>query len=194
MNFKRQKGLILTEVMLAIALLSVAVVATASIIQTAVASRNFSRGHLIAQNLVVEGLEVVKSLRAGVKLKCPENINNWLLVSVDNCAGNNVTAGTSYFIEKDDKGRFKLNSGEGLTGTDEDKDKSYRLYFDTVDEENDKFTVYSSNSRDTTPSNFYREIVFKEVSTGKATVEVKVLWKEGAKVRDISGSAFLYNY
>ncbi|MBT7736362.1 hypothetical protein HN709_01620 [Candidatus Peregrinibacteria bacterium] len=196
-TFKNTRGLVLAEALLAIAMLSISVVVTASIIQNALESTNLSKNYLVAQGLATEGVEAVKSIRDTNWLKEPANSYCWLRFDPSNPAS---SCDSAYYADNGDvfvpmintSGSWYLSRVPGnkaLLLEDESK---------TIPTES---IIYDwgrglSHTVSSIQSPYYRTITFESISpfASSALVEVKIQWKEGQKVRTILRSVTIFNY
>ena len=189
MKMKNIKGMVLTEALVAVATLATATIILGSMITSGIDSTKTSRDYLLAQNLLTEGLEVVKNIRDSNRLIRPDKPDCWLyakpaslsIASPDvNCAHGSVGTAKNYLI-LNEANRWKLVDS-GVEG----------LNLQNNQESNEKYHLKKYDSDD--PSKFYRSIVFLEITVSSATFEVKVQWEDGAKVRTVNDSFILSNY
>ena len=182
-------GLVLTEALVAMTIMTTGVIILSSILNNAVNTLAISRDYMIGQNLVTEGVEVVKIVRDTNWLLSPSNTSCWLeatpgaagCTEVEQKAAN-ATAG-NYITTKDaNSGVWKL-SATNVNPLDLSKISTEALaqakYVVPIDEIDSKF---------------YRSITFILKSATQATFEVKVQWLDGKKVRTITRKTTLYNY
>jgi len=193
-NLKSKSGLILTEVLLAVALLSVGAIITGTLINNAVTTIRLSKNYLIAQNLATEGIEAVKNIRDTNWLREPNFLDDcWLRIDPDvgNC-NDDAMADTNY-MAKNGTDIWKLEPAipdNDLDLTQElASNAQYQLFFE--DHGTYKLFVTDDTGEST---DFYRSIKFTSIGANNAEVEVNVQWTEGAKVRGLTRTAILYNY
>lgn len=194
---KSQKGVIMTEVLVSVAILTIAVFVLSSIFNNAASSIRVSRNYLIAQNLLIEGMEVVKSVRDSNHMIAPNNPDCWLAsnpgalaaMPVPECGGNTVSFGN--YVIKESDGGWVIQSAEGqwldLEGGVSHDNDNYRLY---LEEDTNRFVYDPTGS----PTGFYRGINFKVVNDSFATFDVRIQWRDGARVRTLEDSFTLYNH
>lgn len=192
------KGLILTEALIAITTLTAGAIAMGSIVNNAISTTMVSKDYLIAQNLVTEGEEAVKVIRATNWMKKPDKKDCWLTITTD-CSGAKASAGESY-VAINKSGLWQLedvNSG-GLDLTQSNVatyQTPFRLYLEDIG--GFKQYVASKSDPNFPPSRFFRAIKFANVDSTnntQATFEVKVQWLDGSRVRTINRELTIYNY
>jgi len=194
---KNIKGLVLAEALLAIAMLSISVVVTASIIQSALKATQLSKNYLIAQNLVTEGIEAVKGIRDTNWLQKPSDPGCWLRIeTVDStpCIPAKYAKdeeAISYIANKEDNGLWRLkDASKNLDLETQTENEVFRLNYGLVGDSSIK--TFSHHSGDA--SSYYRSVKFTYISPVDATFDVKVQWKEGQKVRSVVRSVTIFNY
>lgn len=182
------KGLILAETLVAVAILAVAAVVLASIISNGTGATKVARDYLVAENLVTEGAEMVKSLKATNVMLRPQDVNPeakgcWLYLNpaelVDPlkvCANGTVVEGEEYFFQYDALGRLYFKGAGG---------EEFRLGLVEG--------VYVHDSEEL--SKFYRSIKFTEVDEANewASFAVRVWWQDGGKDREIEREYKIFN-
>ena len=198
---KNIKGLVLAEALVSVAVLSLAVLVLSSIFNNAATSMRVSRNYMIAQNLAVEGVEVVKSIRDSNAMIAPNNPECWLVldpgelvgevaVGEPDCDGVIATAGQGNYLIVEEGGRWVLNNAGtslNLEGVEEGN-AGYLLHAG-----DDGRLVYEESAL-SQPTGFYRSVEFANVSEETASFEVKVQWMEGTRVRTFSTSLVLHNH
>lgn len=197
-------GLILTEALVAIASLTLGVVALGTVITNATSTTKVSKDYLLAQNLATEAIETVKNIRDSNWLIQPSRRECWLVLNprlVGNCVPESASVGSNYIaIFDDDENKWSLQtsgaSGEldlaANVGTLASQDP-YRLYIE--DRGGVDFYVNTGGASGTA-SSFYRNIKFSEIDPDNdfANLEITLQWFDGAKVRTIKQDAILYNH
>lgn len=184
---KKNRGMILTEVLVAIGGLMTALFVLSSIMSSAWSTVAASKNMLIAQNLATEAIEGVKNLRDTNKLLVPNDKTCWLRTdpSAADCSVKAV-AGSSYVVKQNSTSQWMIfggylqmldiNDAGGIDGGDGD----YLLKISEVGGLNG-YTHDGALGN----SIFYRGVRFDEVTDLSATFEVLVQWMEGAKVKEI---------
>ncbi len=184
---------------MAMAMLTIAVMIVAGIINTALKSTSVSKNYLIAQNLATESIEALKSIRDTNWLRDPENKNCWLRLDYKNGPCLLVATKGKSYISLNPDGYWKmvdanvnLNIANGF-GINE----AFRLYRQEKKIGDQTFEIYVHDKNFIkTPSLFYRSIYFRQIAPDQsmAIVEVKVQWREGSKVYEIARDVTLFNY
>lgn len=182
---KKFSGVILTEVLVALATLATGVIALGTITTSSISTTILSRDYLVAEGLVTEAVEIVKNIRDTNWLKKPNNKECWLTIGG---ACNLPVAGANYipvFIN----GVWVLsNMGQNDLNLDINPPGFYQLFLDA----NQQY-VYGNGP---TKSKFSRSVKFTNVDNvnyDSATFEVKVQWKDGAKTQEIMEEVILHN-
>lgn len=186
------------EVLVSVAVLTIAVFVLSSIFNNAAASIRVSRSYLIAQNLLIEGMEVVKSVRDSNSMIAPNNPECWLFLAPKDmesppvCTVDVVQGGSSYLVDERDGHWLIKSSGVNqldLEGGPDNANEHYRLYEGA---DHGRF-IYGNTG---TPTAFFREIRFTEVAldNSSAIFTVKIQWRDGARVRTLEDSFTLYNH
>ncbi|MFH1533845.1 MAG: hypothetical protein ABID64_02845 [Nitrospirota bacterium] len=189
MKIKQNKsGLILTEALLAIAMLSIGSLVLASIIQNAVRTTALSKNYLIAQNLATEGMETIKSVRDTNWLLQADEPECWLEkepdIGGDICLDVMMEGGS--YLPQENGGKWKMVDGTGVLNLEDGDDPEYQMH---VEDGRYSYNVIGE------PTIFYRGInVVSMVGTDYAVFEVVVEWKEGQKVRSLKRDLLLYNF
>lgn len=189
MKIKLNKsGLILTEALLAIAMLSIGSLVLASIVQNAVRTTVLSRNYLIAQNLATEGIEAIKSVRDTNWLLQADEPECWLEMEPDSdgvCAGEMMIVGS--YRPQEASGKWYVDNGVmGILDLEDGDDSEYQLY---VNNGRYSYNVIGESTI------FYRGVnVISLVGTESAVFEIVVEWKEGQKVRSLKRELLLYNF
>lgn len=191
------KGLILTEALIAITTLTAGAIAMGSIVSNAISTTTVSKDYLIAQNLVTEGEEAVKVIRATNWMKKPDKKDCWLTITTD-CSGAKVSAGESYAaINK--SGLWQLvDANSGGLDLAQSNVATYQTPFQLYLQDIGGVKQYVAvNSGNLPVSRFFRAIKFVNVDTTnntQATFEIKIQWLDGSRVRTINRELTIYNY
>ena len=190
-------GMILTECLTSIAILTVCIVVLSGVITSSASSTAMSKDYVIAQNLANEATNVVKIIRNSNWMIRPEKkADCWLvkdpniiIVPTNPCTNNTVLAGPSDFyipVFTPLTGAWSLLKAT----TSDDLDLTNSLINSTNSKYILKLTgpgigtkMYIQNSATGTDTTFYRRIKFTSITDELANFEVKVEWKDGAKVR-----------
>ncbi|MFH1284234.1 MAG: hypothetical protein ABIH78_01460 [Candidatus Peregrinibacteria bacterium] len=184
---KSKSGLILTEALVTIGMLTTGAIVSGFIVTTAVSDMLLSRNYSIARNLAVEGAEAVRGIRSTNWLREPNDPSCWLTLDPDlGCGSGQMMAGSSYIATENTNNKWalegpmkrELNLEAG--GMDE-----YRFYM------GDLPYIHDPSGE---PSPYYRGVKFTEVTDDFASFEVKLQWREGAKVRTILMPVTIFNY
>lgn len=211
---KNKRGLILTEVLLAIVLLALSSVVVGGIINTSIKTSAYSRNFVIAQSLVSEGIEGVLSMRNSNWLKYPGNSECWLLINEIPSGGEGGTdcpasGPPSKMVEEEVEyipAAFGSdwtvttynNNGAAFDLSNPDAAAYYQLgivYFGP----NETLKAYVDSFEEEEwdeASSFYRKVEFDSISMDQteAVFTVTVAWMEGAKERRVSRTAIMYNF
>lgn len=199
---KNRAGIVLAEALVAVATLAIGTIIVSSIITNALRANAVARDYLVAQNLVTEGIEVMKSVVESNKLLRPAelgevNENCWLytfpkaLMDVDwDCEGGLLQNDGIYQLNWLDSGHWKLVS---VLNADLDLEllepavasRWYAVhfangrYFQTNNLGGDYLQTEDYNLK------FYRRVKVLAVDAEKVDFEVRVQWFQGAKVYSI---------
>lgn len=185
---KKNRGMILTEVLVAIGGLMTALFVLSSIMSSAWSTVAASKNMLIAQNLATEAIEGVKNLRDTNKLLVPNDKTCWLRTdpSAADC-NTKAVEGNSYVVKQNSTGQWMIfggylqmldiNDAGGIDGGDGD-------YLLKISDVGGNLKGYNHDGT-LGDSMFYRGVKFSEVLEGSATFEVLVQWMEGSKVKEI---------
>lgn len=192
----QNRGMILTEVLVAIGGLMTALFVLSSIMSSAWSTVAASKNMLIAQNLATEAIEGVKNLRDTNKLLVPNDKTCWL--RTDPAAADctlQAVEGSSYVVKQNSTGQWiifggylqmlDINDAGGIDGGDGD-------YLMKVVEIGDDLNGYK-HGEGLDASIFYRGVKFNVVEEEFATFEVLVQWMEGAKVKEIRQEVTIFN-
>lgn len=202
---KNRSGVVLAEALMAVAMLSIGVVILSSIVSNAISATFISKNYLIAQNLVTEGIEAVKNIRDTNWVLYPDAKKCWLLVdpanppgNLANCAQPGTRVNSNYRVRQLN-GQWKLEFHISQLNLPAAAPDNFKLYVHPLFFQIGPDTVsYNKYVHDPvgTLSPFYRSVKFTQVDPDnlKATYEVKVQWKDGAKVNTISRTMTLFNY
>lgn len=197
MNKKLQKkGMILTEVLVAIGGLMTALFVLSSIMSSAWSTIAASKNMLIAQNLATEAIEGVKNLRDTNKLLEPNDKTCWLRIDPTADCKTIAKEGGNYVVTQLVGGQWTLagnyaamldiNDSGGIDGVD----GNYLLKIVKVAGD---LSGYKHEGNVTDASIFYRGVKFNVVEEEFATFEVLVQWMEGAKVKEIQQQVTIFN-
>ncbi len=197
------KGLILTEALISMATLVIASVVMSTIIQNSLSTTTMARDYMIAQNLATEAIEAVKAVRDTNVMIRPPEINPgaascWLTMDpstiIDPLANCVTAVEDKNYLVMQSLGRWRMNSApaEDLNLNSVNvAQNSYQLFFDKGR------YVHPANfgAAGITPSQFYRSVNFTDIAVdgSSATIEVKVEWKNGKKIRNVIRTYTLFN-
>lgn len=186
------KGLVLAETLVAVAILATAAVVLAAIISNGTGATKVARDYLVAENLVTEGGEIVKSLKATNVMLRPQDVNpeakncwlylrpNELTDPLRDCELGTALEGEEYFFKYDDLGRLYFERAAG--------EEAFRLGLVEG--------VYVHDSDPDDPlSRFYRSIEFSEIAADNDDAEfvVRVWWDDGGKERVVEREFKIFN-
>lgn len=195
----------MAEALMAVALLAAGAVILSTITTNAVTATKVSQDYLIAQNLVTEGLEAVKSVRDTNSLLQPDDRTCWLTLALDASAAScssylKATTGRNYLAYNDGSGKWKLvnysTTPLDVNGV-ESVQKWYRMHL-----LNGLYRQSTNLLSGATATKFYRSVTFPTITdsdplepgSDSAVVKVEVQWKDGQKVHSIIRNMVLYNY
>ncbi len=148
---KNIKGLILAEALISVAMLIMASVAMTTVLRNSINATTSSKNFLIAENLLIEGVEAVKNIRNSNWLIRPIEKACWLIPDPKNLIPNPPDCENSL---------VKL-------------DTDYKVAF------SDHW--FLSEYQENPDSDFQRKIIFDEIDTEIAVFEVSVSWNNGNK-------------
>ncbi len=202
------KGLILTEALISMATLVIASVVMSTIIQNSLSTTTMARDYMIAQNLATEGIEAIKAIRDTNMMIRPPELNPgaascWLTTDPStiinpqaNC--NTAVEGKNYLVMQS-VGRWKMGGAPAedlnLNSVNAAAQNSYQLFF----EKGRYVHPLNLGAAGLTPSQFYRRVRFTDIAVDgngaaiSATIEVKVEWKNGKKIRNVIRTYTLFN-
>lgn len=206
-------GLVMAEALVAISTLIVGTFVLSTIVSNAVSATSTSRDYLLAQNLITEAAEAVKNVRDSNWLIYPSRKECWLMlnpgsVPLAECGdAPDVSvppppAVSNYLATQSGDGWVLEDpvSPQSLdleTNTPTESDP-YALHIQSIE---DQHEYVSSTVINNNPSGFYRSIEFTALNdpdsdgiVDNAQFEVKVEWRDGAKVRSITRKFTIYNY
>ncbi|MFH1533371.1 MAG: hypothetical protein ABID64_00375 [Nitrospirota bacterium] len=195
--FKNKKGLILAEALLAIAILGIGTMVIASLVDSGTRTMVLSKNYLIAQNLAMEAVETVNSVRDTNWLLQADDLGCWLELDPDGSPGCAFKAVIGSYIPEVSGSEWKLTEiFGGLDLENGGSDENYRLKKDTsAGYERYVYGGIGDNSI------FYRGINVLNLVDAEADgiddyaeFEVVVEWKEGQKIRSIRWPFILYNH
>lgn len=197
-NWRSKRGSILAEAIVAVTTLVAGVIALGTIINNAVAATGVSKDYLVAQNLLTEGVESIKVIRATNWMMWPQLTDSCWMVrepganGQGNCAPLVVAQGTNYVAEENvGKWRLRLsNRGDLDLSGNVGAQSTYRLYTTPVN----PFPRYVHTAGLNTPSKFYRSVKPVIVAPSSVLFEVKIQWLDGSKVREVKRNFTIYNY
>lgn len=207
---KNKFGLILTETLMAVAVIAMGSVIVGTIIRDTVSMITVSKDYTLAQNLITEAMESVKNVRDTNWLRQPANQRTcWLRMepirdaasSGSDCLTGTVQEDTNYVIRLDpDSNNWFLESPSASSNQGLDLSlggsaaEPYRLH---IDRSSGVDRYVSSDESNLEDSKYYRSVKFlNDSDTDDRTIltEIKIEWMDGAKVRSISWQGPLYNY
>ncbi|MBI5754551.1 hypothetical protein HZA40_05440 [Candidatus Peregrinibacteria bacterium] len=202
-TFSQKAGLVLTEALVAVTTLGMAVLALGSITTNSISTTILSKDYLVASGLLDEGDEVVQSisytnwlLKPADKLKC------WLRLVPDNLSDfscvNNVTSNSNY-VAILNKGVWQMQAANVDLDLDQNlnTNNNFQVYLNSDPKSPGYFSSLNSvNGPAITKSKFFSSIKFTDVAAdnSQATYTVSVQWKDGAKTHTMSKTTILYNY
>ncbi len=199
----KRPGLVMAEALVAVASLVIATVVLSTILSNARTATSTSRDYLIAQNLITESIEAVKNVRDTNWLLYPSRRECWLVIG--DCPDNDpatINAEANY-LTTEINGKWQLeykqiNNQAGQPGKLDIETNAASVSGNFVlhlDPNNNRY-VSSTVDGVNNPSRFYRSVFVKSVDANddKAVFEVKVEWRDGAKVRGVTRKFTIYNY
>lgn len=173
----KKRGVILTEVLIAIAALSIASIVMGSIITDSAKIMNTSRSYFMAQNYANESQQIIKQMVATNWLLYPNFKSScWLKLDPQSITGYSAF-GCSASSAAVTGGVYKIT------------DKTAGAWALTALSSNPPMSTWQIPGTD-----FYRKIDFVTMSTTKAKVKVTVSWYEGSQVRSINWEFNVLNY
>lgn len=175
MKIENKKGLVLTEALMAVAMLAIAVTIMGSIYRNAISTTILSRDYLAAHNLATEAIEAVKDLRNTNWMREPNDPSCWLRADVTANCNNKVAANKNYTVERDNQLQWYLKEQTGPLDLSDGNDGVYALDVKAGIEP------------------FYRSVKATFADNTKATFEIKVQWRDGAKILNVNRDLTLYN-
>lgn len=191
-KFKANRaGIVLTEALIAVATLATATIILGSMITSGIDTTKTSRDYLIAQNLLTEGVEMIKIIRNSNRMIKPDKPACWLtadpsmLLNTTNPTcdnSNSVNTGTNYLIV-DSKNSLKFEKGAAND-----------LNLENNQEGNEKYRLQQYDTNLNKPGKFYRSIKLINKDEDTADFEVKLQWKDGTKTKTILQKATISNY
>lgn len=206
MKTHTKKGMVLAECLTSITILTICIVILSGVITSSATSTAMSRDYVIAQNLANEAVNVVEiTIKSNWMIRPDEKDTCWLLKKpspTDACSSSNlISANTGYFyipFFDTSTGAWALNKATtlndlNLTNNQDSTNSKYLLKLKTIDIDG-KITMYLQDTSSGTATKFYRRIKFTSIAAGIAAFEVKVEWKDGAKVRKYITSSTITNY
>lgn len=205
MKTHTKKGMVLAECLTSITILTICIVILSGVITSSATSTAMSRDYVIAQNLANEAQNVIEIVRnSNWMIRPDEKDKCWLvkdpsiiLTPSKSCSSSNlISANTGNFyipVFTTSTGAWYLQktTTTDLNLSDSTSDSSYLL---TLTDIGDGVTMYIQNSTSETATKFYRRIKFTSIAGEIAAFEIKVEWKEGAKVRKYATSNTITNY
>lgn len=210
-NRRSKRGSILAEALVAITTLVAGVIALGTIINNAVAATGVSKDYLVAQNLLTEGVESTKIIRATNWMRWPQFTQQcWMVIDPTNLALNPGVDGSGCvgkvavlnadYVAKEVNGKWKLElSGAAvplnLAGGNVGGQARYRLYIQNAGVAPNNYSKYVHlNALPNVPSKFYRSLKPISVNQSSVLFETKIQWFDGAKVREVKRNFTIYNY
>lgn len=198
----------MAEALVAIATLIVGTFALSTIVSNAVSATATSRDYLVAQNLITEAIEAVKNVRDSNWLIYPSRKECWLTLDPDIAAYALTECEKAPAVSLGDF--LAKQSGDSWLLEDSSSPKSLDLATNIAAESNPyalhiqvdgDFNEYVASPSVNNPSGFYRSIKFTAINDpdsddidDSAEFDVKVEWRDGAKVRSITRKFTIYNY
>ncbi len=203
------KGLILTEALISMATLVIASVVMSTIIQNSLSTTTMARDYMIAQNLATEAIEAVKVIRDTNMMIRPPEVNPgaascWLTLNPEGLLVNPppvacpaVAQSGSKYIVVQTAGRWKMvlvggnvDLNLGSPNVNPIIQKLYALFL-----VNGRYIQTLNPLGTYTESQFYRRVRFTNIAVdgSSATIEVKVEWKNGKKIRNVIRTYTLFN-
>jgi hypothetical protein len=191
-NFGKKSGIVMTEALMAVSLMIMAVMITGGIIETTVSTTKQTRDYSIAQNLSGEAVEAVRNIINSNKIVFAHDPNCWIAIDED-C---NKPDDLNFYIVKLVGGKWKLESSDktdfSLTGTS-GGEEVFRLALDEKTVGEDSYPMYLHNGSDQAKdSNYFRAIKFIDIGDESASFLVQVKWKDGSLIRSISNNYTVY--
>lgn len=182
-------GMVLTEVLIALATLTTAVIALGTITTSSISTTILSRDYLVAGGLITEAEAVVQNLPLTNQLRKPGQKKCWLMLDA-NCStfpqpSNYIVSLNNGLFELKSAGGNELNLDTGLAANS----ARYQLYL-----ENGVYTGSTIAKPANLKTKFFRSVKFTNVTDDSVTFEVKLQWKDGAKTRGIKKKVTLYNH
>jgi len=148
---KNIKGLILAEALISVAMLIMASVAMTTVLRNSINATSSSKNFLIAENLLIEGVEAVKNIRNSNWLIRPIEKACWLVPDPASLINNPPNCGNS-LVESYNEYQVAFSDHWFLSDYEENPD-----------------------------SDFQRKIIFDEIDTEIAVFQVSVSWNNGNK-------------
>lgn len=207
MKTPTKKGMVLAECLTSITILTICIVILSGVITSSATSTAMSRDYVIAQNLANEAKSIVKIIRNSNWMIRPEEKDKcWLVKKPSDIIGTTpsctptISANTSdFYIPSFDTstGAWSLKTASAtdldLSNNQDSTNSKYLLRLKDIE---NGVTMYLQNPNDTseTATKFYRRIKFTSTANGIANFEIKVEWKDGAKVRKYTTNSTITNY
>jgi hypothetical protein len=204
------RGAVLAEAIVAVATLATAAIILGGIINSAQQATGTSRDYLVAQNLLTEGVEVVKNLRDSNLLKNPAHPECWLsldpALNGDN-GGCGFTAtpggdpdqinGTYYLptLIEDDAGRhWGLVDIQDSLDLENDRENKFCLVLEDFGIGDNAGQIYVAIAEENTcrTAKFFRSVRFLTDDGNSSLIEVKVQWGSG-KIHELKRNFLIYN-
>ena len=191
----------LTEALVAVATLTIAIIALGTIINNSLSTLTVSRDYLIAENLLVEAEEVVEIVRDSNWLIVPSKKECWLTLDPLTNIGrelDQINCGpfdtNSNYIPVFENNHWLLkNNGLAalnLSPQNAENLNQYRILL----RQTGNLTEYKQGIDSNEKSKFYRSINFSDPTDGEvANFEVKIQWLDGQKARTIKATVVLNN-
>ena len=173
-SIKESGGFTIIELVIAIFILTVAIIGVYNAFSTVVVLTAGAGSRLTAAYLAQEGIEIVRNMRDNNWLAGEEDWRNGLLVCEYGCEADYKTGTSSMY------------PGSGLTGFS----GSGR---DLKINDDNRFYSYDETG-EYTAIKFKRKITITPVSEDVLQVSVLVIWQEKEEVFDIEAEEYLYNW
>ena len=198
---RSKTGIMLTEALVAVATLTIAIIALGTIINNSLSTLTVSRDYLIAENLLVEAEEVVEIVRDSNWLIVPSKKECWLTLDPLTNIGrelDQINCGpfdtNSNYIPVFENNHWLLkNNGLAalnLSPQNAETLNQYRILL----RQTGNLTEYKQGIDSNEKSKFYRSINFSDPTDGEvANFEVKIQWLDGQKARTIKATVVLNN-
>lgn len=179
--------MVLTEALVAIATLAIAVTALGTITQNSIATTILAKDYLVARGLAKEGEEAVKNIRYTNWMRNPADSTCWLRFNMSSACPSAPAQG-HYYIPSVNNGYWSM-ADQGTNAPNLSAVSSpFRLVTDG--------SAYYTSKTGATNSKFYRSVFLSNLAgdNSSATFNIQIQWQNGAKTMSISRSITMYNY